>query len=854
MSSALNENQILEGLKHLVNTPNRWAHEGRKLIFWYDPEGVFSEVFENLELGIEKLKLGDRPFYTKYHLLIEKPQTDFLLYAPFEKPADKDNWLLDLELSGNYFSADQAAMIFRDFGFHLKRLELYIREHLSFFNNKRRYTALHEMGLSKDADEAELRLGMMSVLVGLKIPDATLFIRKVLLAGLKEKDNKVWQELLKYFSADEFWDVVNQSLAYSSSNPGLRQLALRLAVTHMSRHLGTGLPESLREARLGRSAQAYVFMDSWLRHAEDSKAWPALASEIAKAIKVEEFALTLEPAVYNEVETFKEFDEALLRALVLRLGDAQPDYRMMRESISRRKTLFWFEQYKDYYAALEAATDFFELLGNLQDGFKGSAVDLFKTYSSHLFKIDQAYRHYVLASDRVSGDILKQLDGQLEAAYTQRYLDDLLAAWSKALKEFNSWGTQGLDAQWHFYSRKVFPFLASSDREKAFVIISDGLRYEVAEELRQRLIKEVRGEAYLSPMLSILPSRTNFGMAALLPGQTLSLSEAASYTVLKDGKSTQGSTERQKLLSSTGYEAVVLSAEDLLEWSRERGREATRAYRLIYIYHDVIDKTGENAERDVFEGCEKALEDLLNLIKRIVNSFNGTNVFLTSDHGFLYQRRELEDADKIEVHSKADLFELKRRHALGHDAHAPLGSIGFELPYLENDLKAFSPVGNQRYAIQGAGAQYVHGGVSLQEVSVPLLHYKHVRASKGDEGPSQPVGVQVIANTRRVTNTLFNLRLLQQEAVAGRMTSRRISLAFYDQNEKPVTNIVALELDKTSEKATEREQVVRLTVESNKVNRAEAYFLVIKDIDDGIEILRESWTISLAFSDDFGDF
>ena len=410
----------------------------------------------------------------------------------------------------------------------------------------------------------------------------------------------------------------------------------------------------------------------------------------------------------------------------------------------------------------------------------------------------------------------------------------------------------GVAAQWQFYARTLHPYLANHEREKVFVIISDALRFEVAAELRERLLgSDLRGEAQLSPLLGVLPSRTNFGMAALLPGGKLGLTERG--VVTRGGLSTQGTDARQKVLDAGEYDALAVGSSELLELSREQARERVKEARIVYIYHDTIDKTGENDERDVFAACERALEDLEALIKRVANSLNGTNLYLVSDHGFLYQRGGLKAPDKIDVPSKASLFELKRRHALGGDVHAPSGSLGFALPYLENDLKAYSPRGNERYAIQGAGAQYVHGGSSLQEVAVPLLYYKHVRPAKGEDKPSYKVGAQVMNSNRRVTNTLFTLRLLQREAVGGRVKPRTVSVALYDEAGEAVTNEALLTLDKSSEQATEREQSVRLSVALAEPDRSAAYYLVVRDSEDSVEVLRETWSISLAFSDDFGD-
>lgn len=855
---ASDESNIRETLTKWVDDLKRWSHEGRKLIFWYDPEENFRDIFDDIEIDtLEKFELGNTPFYEKYHLLVEKPDTNFLIYAAFAEPEPKQNWLLDLQLSGQLFSADPAAMTFRNLGLHTKRLEHYIRNHQAFFNSKKRFDDLQNMNLSPDVDEVGLQLGMMSVLAKLKTADASWLIRKVLIAGLVEDDNKLWQEIIKFFSAEDFWTMVKTHLHYTSDNPNLRQLFMSVAITHMNHRLQAELPTSISQLRIEPESKAYAFVDSWQRDKEEAALWKAQSIEVAADLDIQEFSLALEPEHYAEVETFESFDRAMLRSLVDRLDSEAVDYSSIRNFIRKRKGLFWFEDFQDYYTALESAADFYEFLEKYSGDFSSSAKELFTDYASDIHKIDQSYRRYIAASDKADGDILKDLNLSVEAAYVNNYLARLHKAWSQALEKeqeaSTAWGAglKHIPEQWKFYN-ELESKLAATDREKYFVIISDSMRYEVAEELSKSLELRLRGEADLKATLGILPSRTNFGMAALLPGRKLKLSDSATYTVFKDEHSTQGSIEREKLLRTTAFESVVLSSDDILNPpSRQHTRDLIKPYRLIYIYHDVIDKIGENAERRVFEFCDDALVQLEDMVSRIVNAYNGTHVYVTSDHGFLYQRQPLEAADKIDAHTKTDLFELKSRYALGQEAHRPMASLGFELPYLDNDIKAFVPKGNQRYSIKGVSGQYVHGGASLQEITVPRLYYKHIRSQKGDDGPSQKVTVQVIANKQRITNKIFKIRLLQQEAVGGRLKARSISIGFYDDAGDLITNEKIIALDKTSSQANEREENINFTISKTNLDRSANYYLLIQDVDDKIELLKEPWTVNLTFNDDF---
>jgi hypothetical protein len=61
-------------------------------VFWYDLDQQFASIFDELQIeAVEKLQPADTPFTTKYRLLIEQPNQNFLLYAPFPEPAPQEN-------------------------------------------------------------------------------------------------------------------------------------------------------------------------------------------------------------------------------------------------------------------------------------------------------------------------------------------------------------------------------------------------------------------------------------------------------------------------------------------------------------------------------------------------------------------------------------------------------------------------------------------------------------------------------------------------------------------------------------------------------------------------------------------
>lgn len=90
------------------------------------------------------------------------------------------------------------------------------------------------MGISPDSDERGLLLAMLSVLAGLKVPDAGTLIRRVLLGGLLESDNALWSEIERFVSPEAFWEVVQEHTDFPKQNPSLNKLFVQLLVTHFA--------------------------------------------------------------------------------------------------------------------------------------------------------------------------------------------------------------------------------------------------------------------------------------------------------------------------------------------------------------------------------------------------------------------------------------------------------------------------------------------------------------------------------------------------------------------------------------------------------------------------------------------
>src|SRR5690606_18709291 len=112
----------------------------------------------------------------------------------------------------------------------------------------------------------------------------------------------------------------------------------------------------------------------------------------------------------------------------------------------------------------------------------------------------------------------------------------------------------------------------------------------------------------LSSQLGVLPSYTRLGMASLLPHKTLTYK--ASGDVLVDGKPTASLDNRSDVLAAV--EGMAVRASDLLAMKKEEGRELVAGKRVVYIYHDRIDATGDDrkSEGETFQAVRTAINEV----------------------------------------------------------------------------------------------------------------------------------------------------------------------------------------------------------------------------------------------------
>jgi|GEM_PF-223866 len=104
---------------------------------------------------------------------------------------------------------------------------------------------------------------------------------------------------------------------------------------------------------------------------------------------------------------------------------------------------------------------------------------------------------------------------------------------------------------------------------------------------------------------------------------------------------------REKILKLSCEESSAISYDNFNKMNRGKQEEYIKGKKVIYIYHDSIDAIGDKGktESNTFNACKDAVEDIVGLSK-LLSSLGVVNVYITSDHGFLYEKKEVEETKK----------------------------------------------------------------------------------------------------------------------------------------------------------------------------------------------------------------
>lgn len=813
----------------------------RKIVFWYDDDASYVEEIDNIGEGLsDNCKVwkltGKNNFATKLLLEEQDVESNYLIYAPFARPEDKENSLADTFYYSEHFYSDKLIQLMGDMSIPPECQDI-VKKYKKFWSsgNAKKFQDLQIEAYT----EKSIVLGMLCVLAGEKSCNFEQVLRKVVLAGTQ--DNAILKKLDNQKLTSEFWNLCEKNYGYIDSNPTLEKFLVTMLVTYMDTQMSGNIPKTWKSFLSVKQNDSVIFVKNLMSNDESKEFYDEFANKVSVELKVDSLITSIPLDDVVACDALEAFDKNIISWIIAKIEDTMLDEKISGMTIPeicelRLKTGYHYsKQFEDQYRMLLAA---YKVVKEVSlHTYQSSINDVINDYVNNTYMIDTYYRKFYYHMDRVGVNAdTEKIRDLVENIYTNKYLSDFSYKWNQSLTSemYSAYsGTKEED----FFDSFVKPFMREGGKEgRVIVIISDGMRYECARELLENFDLDEKCDAKINHMLSVLPSETTLGMAALLPHKDIVVNENLDITI-EDMSCGHSIVERSKILQHFVPKSACYDFDVVMNAKQADVREMFQDKDVVYIYQDQIDARGEKrrTENEVFTACQEAIAEIQNLIRKLTGYISNTRYLVTADHGFIYKRAKQEEADKIVTDKSVASFKNKR-YLLSYDEINDNAMISRSLTYLSklNNLYVTTPLGPDIIKMAGGGQNYVHGGSSLQEMIVPVIK---VQTFKGKQDTGH-VNVELSNFTQKVTGIEVKLDFMQLEPVSDTLKPRRLLAFFVDADNHKISFDVPITANIKEKDAKARLITEKFTLKSGKYRRDQEYYLVLTDQDDETKELR----------------
>ena len=819
--------------------------ESHRVVFWYDSASEFADVLDIMPSDVTLLRASEyNDFAIKYKLLSEGSEKKFLVYYEKDEPKYEDNWLLDIQLANTVFRTDKDSIILSDLNLPHSFIDI-VRKHSSFFANKRLLKKLSTL-IDKAFSEEALERQLLSVTVG-EISYNLQNIVDALVIDEVENDGNLYNILKEYALNSVLWKEIASVYGYSKKEPSIEDFYLSVFETSLNHFIGQD--ELL-------SADAYGLLKHWKdsKRFKDSGLFSKLSEKAASELSAEKH---LTPVSLEQLSTFDDYsfvEEEIITRLSSAVANQTMSLEVIRQISEKRKNSFWYFKYEDVYLSLVLGKTLLDAIRNISFSIDSIESGIRK-YEKEWSHIDNAYRNFKFHVRTIMNinPYIETVADKVERGYINSFLIPLGEKWTPFAKQMleNGWKDGGIIKRQDSFinDRDIY-----SKLNKTIVIISDAMRYEIGEELISEINSQQRYKAQIQPMLASIPTYTQIGMATLLPHKKLSISPDGSAVYVDEGMSTQGMKNREKILKTEkNGRAICLGYDDIMKMKSEDLRTCIKDNSVMYIYHDLIDREGET---NLIKASHEAIAELKDMIRKLGSS-NANTIYVTADHGFIFQESDLEEHQYISegtVKGK-DVHQVSgRRCAIGYDLEpsdalmiAKVKDIGLSN---KDDLEVAFPNSILRMRLHGANTNFVHGGLSLQEIIIPLI--KVEKARKDD---ITDVSIAILTNLKTITTGSIAVTFFQEDCVSDKVQGYEATFGFYSQNGTEISDIEkrTVTSDSIDSKKREFRIVFYFNKESENYNRRPVYLRIQKIMPSGRQVLikEKECILSRSMTSDF---
>ncbi|MDW8103199.1 MAG: PglZ domain-containing protein [Anaerolineae bacterium] len=730
------------------------------LVVWYDPGGTLAALAERAAPPRARLlPFAGSYLALRFALEQEDPRLTgrWILYIPDVPPSP--SWLRDYELLGERLELDLAELLRRR-GLPLTpRFTALLRERPQ---NARDLAAHWEQVLGRrNLTESTVVEALLALAFGLPAWQWEEALPRFL-------TGTAWQPRLAERGLWEAWrQEVAEAFGWEDVPPEEPALRSRARAAVLLADLTTHLPAlaprfPFLPADPQRRREAAHLARMWRQRTDLLDAYIAAARAVEEEYGLPSRLAPEEPL--RDAETVPCIDHLWLeeiRSAVAPDGSRFPEKAgQIAEIADRRKGLFWARQDSSLRQTWEALALAAHLLqGCLRAGEESRKCaqleDFIARYTESWWRLDLQALQLAALAEKLAPDDRRRFAQPAWRAYGD-WLDQANRRFAETVAREGWRPTQPA-----FWSRVGHP------RSRTAILLVDALRYDLAQLLAERTGGAVRWEKEF--LTACLPTLTEVGMSALLPGAANSLALAVEGEQMRTylGETpVSGRAERVAYLEAyLGRASRVISLEDAFQtdW---------RDVQLAFVFSQEVDRLGTFTAELHPAGLLNMVDRLAGVVQFLVEQ-GFEQFFVVADHGFLFLPPGVEPTA-----IKAPAAHLRgRRFAVGGSAEGTL-SLTASQQGLRGDLSLIFPQGLAVFALQGPIGAFLHGGLSLQEAVVPLIRGQAaVLAAKVEVSMEVPTTL-----TSRIA--LIRVRVIKARELFAR--DRRIVVEIGEARSEPI--------------------------------------------------------------------
>jgi uncharacterized protein (TIGR02687 family) len=773
-----------------------------RLVFWYDPGGKHRQVMETLQSDATVLEVKNNEWWIKYHVMHQHNDRRFLIYAPYARPADRYNWLLDLVLAGFSFSHDLSETYRSELGLG-PEFSAFCKEHVAFFQNVReRWEPLQELITPKHETPATLAVKMMGILTApdgeqRRVPRDFSRILFDLVDEAAQKRSTAWELICKFKLDLSFRQELSVFIPQVPEEIQPEGALLEIVRQVWEQEQGGEVTPERRNCR--------VLLHEWRQTAHNENRYETIILFAQETLGVAATLANAPLEILEQMHLFPAVNSEIAHRLITLLVEEKSDEQRIRRIAAERRTSAGVRDSNSVVEAvfilLISAVDFGQELRKTPIS-TAPMIQLITQYLDQWYQLDRLYRrclHAYQATGR-SGDVAPVIK-RIEGRYLNQFLQPLAEVWDHAIRHGEVTLPKDVLPQQRFFDHVVLPYLQRGD--KVVVIISDALRYETGRELEENLDRINRVSVIHDgprALWAVIPTVTSAGMAALLPHSELTLNEDNSVSI--DARSVAGTEGRSAWLAQQvhlrvpGKRAAAFRGRDIIGLPTSAARERIEGLDVIYLYSNGIDAVADNAktEHNLPDAVATELDLITALVRKFGNQLNRTHMVITADHGFLYQDSPVHDGHMISA-EKPDGGVRDRRYLLGGMAPEDhFTTVPPPMMTLDCEVPLHVAEGLYRIRKQGGGSRYVHGGMTLQELIVPLVTIRFGRRDNVGE-----VSVVVMkASNSVITTPSYTVNFFQEEPVHEKNRPITLRCSFVANDNTLLSDVVEITFDSPS--------------------------------------------------------